>query len=51
MKSWQIYVRPWENKNREKSHGADCLECGIFISEGCLAQVKQIFHQERCGCI
>lgn len=40
-----------KNKNGEKSHGADCLECGISISEGCLAQVKQIFHQEKCGSI
>lgn len=57
MKSWisngkrQIYIGPWEKKMEEKSLGADCLECGISISEGCLAQVKQIFHQERCGCI
>lgn len=40
-----------KTKRGEKNHGADCFECGISISEGCLAQVKQIFHQERCGCI
>lgn len=57
MKSWisngksRFMLGLGKTKMGKKSHGADCLECGISISEGCLAQVKQIFHQERCGCI